>query len=459
MTQPPKPPRVGFVSLGCPRNQVDSEVMLGKLQAAGFGRTHRAEEAEVIVVNTCGFIDAAKRETIDTLLEMASHKQDGACRKLVVTGCMAQRYGEDLRAAVPEIDALIGVGELDRIVDACRLDAADTPPRVAKLPAYLPDPDTPRVLTTPRGSAYLKVSEGCDHQCSFCVIPQIRGPMRSLPIPVLVQEAASLAQGGVRELNLIGQDSSAYGRDLGDGSSLGSLLRAISRVEGISWIRLLYVYPVGLEDDVLEAMAASERICRYIDVPLQHADRWILKRMLRGGDSESLLRFLERLRTKVPGITLRSTFIVGFPGEKESHFRTLLEFLRSARLDRVGAFTYSHEESTSAYSLPDDCPPELKRERLDQLMSLQREISLSLQEPLVGSRRRVLVDGRNIGPEGRLRGRTARQAPDIDGCVWLRGGTAPIGSFVNAEIESADPYDLHGRIVEEEDKGSLARMV
>jgi ribosomal protein S12 methylthiotransferase len=438
-------PRVGFVSLGCPRNLVDTEVMLGWLERHGFRRTGDAGDAEVIVVNTCGFIDPAKRESIDTILEMAQHKRDGACRRLVVTGCLSQRYGDDLRREIPEIDALIGVADLDRIVEACRIESAAAS-EIFERPGYLPDHLTPRVLSTPRGSAYLKISEGCDHECSFCVIPKIRGKMRSRPIASLLAEARQLAGRGVRELNLVGEDTSSFGRDGNDGRRLGGLLRGLAGIDGLDWIRILYAYPFRLGDDVLEAMAASDRICNYIDVPLQHADRDVLRRMRRGGDADSLLRFLERLRTAVPGLTIRSTFIVGFPGETDTEFESLLGFLRAARLDRVGAFTYWHEESTTAYDLDDDVPQEVKDQRLERLMLLQQEISLAAHQRHVDTRQTVLID--SAGENGDLRGRLESQAPEVDGCVRLDGGTAAIGSFVTARIESADPYDLIGRIVE-----------
>ncbi|MBI4161409.1 MAG: 30S ribosomal protein S12 methylthiotransferase RimO [Acidobacteria bacterium] len=437
-------PRIGLVSLGCPRNLVDSEVMLGVLERRGFRRTADAREAEVIVVNTCGFIDAAKRESIDTILEMARHKEAGTCRRLVVTGCLAQRYGEQLRREIPEIDAMLGVADIERIAAACRLDPGETP-GLTGLPAYLPTHLTPRVLSTPPGSAYLKISEGCDHECAFCVIPKIRGRMRSRPAASLVEESRRLAARGVRELNLVGEDTSAYGRDRDGEETLGALLRALARVEGIEWIRVLYAYPFQLGDDVLEAMAAERRICRYLDVPLQHADRQILKRMRRGGDAGSLLRFLERLRAAVPEITLRSTFIVGFPGEREAHYRRLLEFVREARLDRVGVFAYSHEESTAAHDLPDDVPAAVKQERRERLMLLQQGIALAANRRLLGRHERVLVEP--PAPDATGRGRLESQAPEVDGCVRLAGARARSGTFATVRIDSAGPYDLFGTIV------------
>ena len=448
-------PRVGFVSLGCPRNLVDTEVMLGLLERGGFEQTADPRDAEVIVINTCGFIGEAKREAVDTILEMARQKKQGACRKLIVTGCLAQRHGADLLKEIPEIDALLGVGDLEQIVESCRLDQPELNRSVSSLPAYLPGPGTPRILTTPAGSAYLKISEGCDHQCGFCVIPKIRGKMRSRPLSSLVKEARKLTGRGVRELNLIGEDTSSYGRDLGEGATLGKLMRELSRIDEIAWIRLLYAYPFCLGDDVLEVMAESERVCRYIDVPLQHADGWILKQMRRGGDAESFLRFLEKLRRAVPGITLRSTFIVGFPGEREAHFARLLEFLREAKLDRVGAFVYSSEETTPAFELPDDVPEKEKEARRERLMMLQREISLEKQNALIGSHQTVLVEKAGNG-DSRARGRLEGQAPEIDGCVWMEGPTR-VGSFETVRIESAGPYDLNGRILGKKRAGGDAK--
>src|SRR5215510_3059888 len=386
--------KIGMVSLGCPKNLVDSEVMLGLAQQEGHLLTRDAADAEVLVVNTCAFIDKAKQESIDTILEMAEHKKTGACKRLIVTGCMAERYRDELRAQIPEIDAVLGTSEVPGIVEAIR-DARDAgskeqhpaytvipllrangqpvgTPQTSSLPTYLYDANTPRMLATPRHYAYVKIAEGCDYKCAFCIIPTLRGHYRSRPIASIVDEATRLAASGVRELLLISQDTSFYGNDRGERGSLARLLRALDRVDGLEWIRTLYLYPTTIGDDVLEAIAESKKVCRYIDLPLQHASDPVLKRMKRPGTRASYERLLDRIRRRLPGVTLRTTFIVGFPGETEADFEELRSFVTSTRFDQLGVFTYSHEEGTSGYALADDVPAPVKRARRSALMSLQR---------------------------------------------------------------------------------------
>src|SRR5687768_7067452 len=386
--------KIGMISLGCPKNLVDSEVMLGLAQQQGHRLTRDAADADVLVVNTCAFIDKAKKESIDAILEMAEFKKTGACTKLIVTGCMAERYRDELREQIPEIDAVLGTGEVSDIVNALSIrDSGDATrdsetgirpiqllrsdgqlvnfeSRIPKpesrprgLPTYLYDADTPRLLATPRHYAYVKIAEGCDYKCAFCIIPTLRGKYRSRSTESIVREAESLAARGVKEILLISQDTSFYGIDRGERGGLARLLRALNRIDGLEWIRMLYLYPTTIGDDVLDAVADSDKVCNYIDLPLQHASDAVLKRMKRPGTRSSYERLLARIRERVPGSTLRTTFIVGFPGETEADFAELLSFVETARFDHLGVFTYSHEEGTTAHELDDDVPAKTKQQR------------------------------------------------------------------------------------------------
>src|SRR5688500_2881008 len=370
--------KIGMVSLGCPKNLVDSEVMLGLAQKQGHQLTREAGDAEVLIVNTCAFIDKAKQESIDAILEMAEHKKTGACRTLVVTGCMAERYRDELRQQIPEIDAVLGTGEVPEIVGvlggAARRDdgapallpllrpsgepiamaGAPAIAREPRVPTYIYDADTPRLLATPRHYAYLKIAEGCDYKCAFCIIPTLRGSYRSRPAESIVREAEALAARGVKELLLISQDTTFYGIDQGERGALARLLRRLNRIDGLTWIRMLYLYPTTITDDVLDAMADSEKVCKYVDLPLQHASDAVLKRMKRPGTRAQYERLLTRIRQRLPGVALRTTFIVGFPGETARDFDELKAFVESVEFDHVGVFTYSHEEGTSAYALTED---------------------------------------------------------------------------------------------------------
>jgi ribosomal protein S12 methylthiotransferase len=456
--------KIGMVSLGCPKNLVDSEVMLGLAHKEGHRLTRDAAEADVLVVNTCAFIDKAKQESIDTILEMAEHKKTGACQRLIVTGCMAERYREELKAQIPEIDAIIGTGEVPRIVDAIGGIATGLIPILRSngepvitggsqrtrptLPDYLYDANTPRLLATPRHYAYVKIAEGCDYKCAFCIIPALRGAYRSRSIDSVVQEAERLAASGVKELLLISQDTSFYGVDRGKRGSLARLLRALNRVDGLEWIRMLYLYPTTIGDDVLEAMAESEKVCRYIDLPLQHASDRVLKRMKRPGTRAGYERLLDRIRMRVPGVTLRTTFIVGFPGETTEDFSELQSFVKTIAFDHVGVFTYSHEEGTSAHALEDDVPARLKRNRQADVMRLQKQIVRRAHRGRIGQQVKVLVDGPAAEHDLVLRGRLQGQAPDIDPLVYLTdcdpSGLSP-GHFVQAEIVASRGYDLLAR--------------
>jgi ribosomal protein S12 methylthiotransferase len=463
--------KIGLISLGCPKNLVDSEVMLGLAQRAGHRLTRNADEADVLVVNTCAFIDKAKQESIDTILEMAEQKKTGACRRLVVTGCMAERYRDELRAQIPEIDAVLGTGEVEQIVRAIgaasedaacenthlipllrsngeRIGTRAAGPEPRALPTYIYDADTPRLLATPRHYAYVKIAEGCDYKCAFCIIPTLRGHYRSRPIDSIVREAQALVARGVKELLLISQDTSFYGVDRRERGALARLLRELNRVEGLEWIRLLYLYPTTIGDDVLDVMGESEKVCKYIDLPLQHASDPVLQRMKRPGTRASYEKLLDRTRRRLPGVTLRTTFIVGFPGETREDFATLQNFVRAVEFDHVGVFTYSHEEGTAAYGLPDDVPAGTKRRRQSSLMTTQRRIVERAHRRRVGHRVRLLVDGPSAEHELVLRARMAGQAPDIDPLVYLTDcdpATLSPGQFIEAELTGSRAYDLVAR--------------
>jgi ribosomal protein S12 methylthiotransferase len=442
--------KVGMVSLGCPKNLVDSEVMLGTLKRSGYELTPDPSEADVIVVNTCTFIEPARRESVETILEMAEYKKTGRCRRLVVAGCMVQRNHDELRAALPEIDALVGLNDIERIAEACVLEAGMRFEPSRARATYLYSHASPRLLATPRHTAYLKISEGCDHTCSFCAIPSFRGLQRSRPIGSIVEEARRLAAEGVVEINLIGQDTTDYGTDLGDGTNAADLLRALDDVEGVRWFRVLYAYPNRITPAFVEALGSCGRAARYLDLPLQHADASLLKTMRRGGSAATHMKLLEGLRRGVPGIALRTTFIVGFPGETDSQFRTLCSFARDAEFDHVGVFIYSEEKGTPAAVLPDDVPAALKEERRAELMAIQERISARRSRELVGRTLPVLVDGVPADSDLLLCGRTEGQAPEIDGRVILTDAPGPLepGTFVRVRIDEAHAFDLVGAAVE-----------
>jgi ribosomal protein S12 methylthiotransferase len=449
--------KVGFVSLGCPKNLLDSEVMLGHLTRSGYEPVQSPEDAEVLVVNTCGFIEAAKQESIDTILELAKHKTGGNCRRLVVTGCLAQRYSQDIAREIPEVDVVFGLDQLHTIVDAC--EAGER--RVESLSAdgsaaYLYDHLVPRVLTTPRYTAYLKISEGCDYPCTFCIIPKIRGSYRSRDPESILAEAESLAAQGVKELVLIAQDTTRYGAEIGLKRGLASVLRQLAKVDGIEWVRFLYAYPTTVSEDVLDALASEPKLCRYVDIPLQHASEPILRAMKRPGTGASYLALLRRIREAVPDVAVRSSFIVGFPGETRSDYDALLRFCAEAELDHLGVFTYSNEEGTGAFVAEETISEDEKSLRRDKLMHQQRRISLARNRAKVGSRVKVLVEGPSEETELLLQGRTEHQAPGIDGVVLLNEGEAAPGTFATVEIVEAHPYDLVGRILTSSSLNSTA---
>jgi ribosomal protein S12 methylthiotransferase len=458
--------KIGLISLGCPKNLVDGEVMLGLAEQAGHQVTPDAADADVLVVNTCAFIDRAKQESVDAILEMAELKKSGAARRLVVTGCLAERYRDELREQIPEIDALLGTGEVPGIVAAIGGSAPapavsplvfHRPPRASghqplggrtELPSYIYDAATPRRLSTPRHYAYLKVAEGCDYKCAFCIIPRLRGQYRSRPQDSIVEEARHLAGRGVRELILISQDTTFYGNDRQERGALARLLRELNRVDGLEWIRLLYLYPTTIDDAVLDAMADCERVVEYIDLPLQHASDAVLRRMRRPGTRAGYERLLQRIRDRVPGASLRTTFIVGFPGETETDVDELAAFIEAVRFDHVGVFTYSHEEGTAAGGWTDDVPAALKQKRRSRLMSRQKRIVRAAHAARVGRRMPLVVDGPCPDHSLVLRGRLRGQAPEIDPQVYLTDcdpEALPPGTFVEAEIVGARDYDLIAR--------------
>lgn len=448
---------VHLLTLGCPKNLVDSELMLGVLANAGYEITTDPANAQVLIVNTCAFIEAAKKESIAAILEAAELKTNAPGRRLVVAGCMAQRYGAQLAEEMPEVDIFVGTGNFLELPELLRRtetpwlhsrsgeDEGKAVPYVGGA-HLLPHSDAPRIITGNFFTSYLKVSEGCSHQCAFCIIPRIRGAHESRPIADVVQEARRLADGGVREINLIAQDLTAYGRDLMPRSSLAELLAQLNEIEALSWIRLLYCYPNFVTDSLLEAVASLPKVVKYIDMPLQHADDIILRAMRRERSGDALRRLLERIRMRVPQVALRTSFIVGFPGETEQAFHRLMGFVREQEFDRVGVFTYSQEEGTSAYNLPGQVPEREKRRRRAQLMEAQAEISLRRNRALIGKEVQVLVEGQIAGRATRMRGRTPWQAPEIDGMVVLRGAAEP-GEFICARVKQALTYDLVAEVV------------
>ncbi|MEY4095765.1 MAG: ribosomal protein methylthiotransferase RimO [Acidobacteriota bacterium] len=455
--------KIGFVSLGCPKNLVDSEVMLGMAEKDGHEITADAAQADVLVVNTCAFIDRAKTESIDTILEMAALKKQAAGRKLVVTGCLAERYREELKKEIPEIDAIYGTGEVEGL--STFMKGAGSAPAGAKalpfytkppvfgvdLPTYIYDADTPRKRVTPGHYAYVKIAEGCDYKCAFCIIPKMRGHYRSRSVESIVQEAHQLAAQGVKELLLISQDSTFYGIDRGERGALPTLLRALNEVTGIEWIRLLYLYPTTITSEVIDAIADLDKVVKYIDLPLQHASDAVLKRMKRPGTRKSYVRLLENIRARIPNVALRTTFIVGFPGETAEDFAELEGFISEIGFDHVGVFTYSHEEGTSAHELKDDVPAATKKKRQDRLMARQRDIVAARQQARLGEKVRLVVDGQSPEHELVLQGRLPGQAPEIDPVVYLTDcdpSAIAKGAFIEAEIVGAEGYDLVARPVE-----------
>jgi len=445
--------KVGFMSLGCPKNLVDSEVMLGHLKLKGFTITPNPEEAEVLVVNTCGFIESAKKESIEAILQAAAYKTTGACRKLLVAGCMVERYRDQLLADMPEIDACLGTRDIEHIAEV--VGASDRLFEPEQDPSYLYDERSPRLLTTPAASAYLKISEGCDHSCAFCIIPAIRGPQRSRTIPSVVAEARQLVAQGVLELNLVGQDTTDFGRDLGDPDALEKLVRELGKVPGLAWFRIHYAYPNRLTDGLLKAMGETANCAKYLDMPLQHGDAGVLKAMARGGSRASFLKLLAKVRRLVPGVFIRSNFIVGFPTEDEAAFQELLSFVEEARFEHVGVFTYSPEEGTSAFAQGDPIPTRTKNSRKRRIMEAQQKICRANNRALEGQELQVLIEGRHEETDLVFKGRHWGQAPEVDGQVLIVGGEVVVNTIQTVRITKGHAYDLVGEVVE----GGIAAAV
>ena len=478
--QPVRAQKVGFVSLGCPKNLVDSEVMMGLLARAGAELTRRAEDADVIVVNTCSFIESAQQESINTILEMAAHKTGGKAKKLIVAGCLVERFRDQIRKDIPEVDAVVGTGELEMILAATGVAPAPAPSnspfvvlpsrpegdaRVAQgrfsreswdgalvdLPNYLYDDATPRILATPGHMAYIKIAEGCDHPCTFCIIPQLRGQFRSRRFESVIAEAERLAEDGVREITLIGQDTTCYGEDFGLKDGLALLLEKLAAIEDLRWVRFLYAYPNKITGKLLDTIAQHEKICSYMDVPLQHASASVLKRMKRGGGAEVFLRSIAKMRRTIPDLTLRTSFIVGFPGETEKEFEELCDFVREAQLDWMGAFGYSDQDGAGAYALDQKLSPREIERRRKHLMGIQRQISKKKKKALVGREYDLLLEGESEETELLLEGRTPMHAPEIDGKVFVNDFPEELdpqpGQFYRCQITEAHDYDLVARIL------------
>jgi ribosomal protein S12 methylthiotransferase len=496
-------PTVGFLSLGCPKNLVDSEVMMGLLDRAGARLTNRLEDAEILVVNTCSFIDSAKQESVNTILEMVQHKTNGTAKRIIVAGCLVERYRDEIQKNIPEVDAVVGTGELEAILAAAGLTMAPAPVSlspfniltaselierapsavnkhsrpegdlreeqgrfsrehwdgaIASLPNYLYSDETPRILTTPKSSAYIKIAEGCDHPCGFCIIPQLRGKFRSRRMSSVIAEAENLVKQGVREITLIGQDTTCYGEDLGLKDGLAQLLDALAQIQGVRWLRFLYAYPNKVTTRLLETIAKHNNIAKYLDVPLQHSSPAVLRRMKRGGSGDIFLQMLEKARGIVPDLVVRTTFIVGFPGETDEDFKHLENFISEAKIDWLGAFPYSDEEGSAAFDLGDKVPKRTIESRRKRLMRLQQKISAQRQSKWVGREMDLLVEGVSEESDLLWQGRTMLHAPEIDGKVLINDfgsnadgtprETLVPGTFYRCEITESHHYDVVARIIE-----------
>ncbi len=439
--------KVSMVSLGCPKNLVDSEVILGHFPLDRYDITLNEAEADIIIVNTCAFIHDAKEESVDTILEVADYKENGNCKLLVVAGCLPQRYQDVLAEQLPEVDLFIGTSEGPQLVDLIEEQLGkSTPAQKVGAPEFLYDHETPRVNSSPTYTSYVKIAEGCSNHCSYCIIPQLRGKLRSRSIASVVQEVKNLADQGVTEIILIAQDITDFGADRSDGATLEKLLKELVRIDKIVWIRLLYAYPDGITDELIELIATEEKICNYLDLPLQHIDDDLLTRMNRHLNEAQTRQLVKKLRQRIPDLTLRTSFIVGFPGETREQFNKLLEFVEEGHFERVGVFRYSKEEGTVAAKLPDQIPARMKTSRLNRLMKAQARVSFNKNRALIGTTEQVLVEGYSDETDLLLKGRSARQAPDIDGQFLITAGTADVGEYVTLKITDSSEYDLIGEI-------------
>ncbi|GLI37697.1 30S ribosomal protein S12 methylthiotransferase RimO [Geobacter hydrogenophilus] len=442
--------KVSMVSLGCPKNLVDAEVMLGCLAKDQYEITTDEHEADIIIVNTCSFIGDAKKESIDTILDLADRKHDGRCKLLVVTGCLPQRYQEELATELPEVDIFVGTADYPRIAEiiAEKRGVAEQL-RYISDPNYIFDESLPRLKSSPAYTAYLKIAEGCSNCCSYCVIPSLRGALRSRPLDNLLMEARTLVATGTREINLIAQDITAWGRDLPGSPTLEELIRELAKIVGLRWIRLLYAYPDGITDGLIEIIKTEPKVCKYLDIPIQHISDPVLKRMNRRSTEPQIRALIAKIRAEIPEIALRTSLIVGFPGETEEDFRTLLHYVEETQFDRLGVFCYSREEGTPAAGMEDQVSERVKRDRYKKLMKVQARLSFKRNRRLIDTEEEVIVEGYSDETDLLLKGRSSRQAPDIDGQVYITAGNANVGDIVRLRITDSSDYDLIGEIVEE----------
>jgi len=436
--------KAGFISLGCAKNLVDTEVMLGLLAANNIEITKDPQDAEILIINTCSFIESAKEESIATILQMAEYKTQGKCQCLIVAGCLGQRYQQELLDELPEVDAIVGTGAWHRIIEAINTTIVDKE-RVLLIDATntIYDETMPRISTSPFYSAYVKIAEGCSNCCSYCIIPKIRGAFRSRAIESIIIEVKNLVASGVKEINLIAQDTTSYGRDLYGAPKLTDLLKELVKIDGLMWIRLLYCYPKYFSDELIELIASEPKICKYIDLPLQHAHDDILKGMLRPDGRRDIETLLNKLRAKIPGITIRTSFIVGFPGETDAHFEDLRQFVTAQQFERVGVFTYSQEEDTLASKLPNQIADEVKQDRYHNLMTLQCQISETLNQQLEGTILDVLIEQVSTEGDTIVSGRSYREAPEVDGQIFIEKGTdCKPGDVIKAKVVQGFTYDV-----------------
>jgi ribosomal protein S12 methylthiotransferase len=442
--------KVSLVSLGCPKNLVDAEVMLGYLSKEDYEVTTDERQADIIIVNTCSFINDAKQESIDTILDLADRKHDARCNLLIVTGCLPQRYQQELAKELPEVDIFIGTGDYPRIAEIIA-EKKESSEQLCYTgdPNFVYNDELPRLQSSPHYTAYLKIAEGCSNNCAYCVIPSLRGALRSRPLATLLAEARVLVEGGVKELNLIAQDITAYGKDLAERPTLEELVKEIAKLEGVKWIRLLYAYPDGVTDSLISLIKNEPKVCKYLDLPIQHISDPILKRMKRRSGEEQIRTLIAKLRQEIPDIAIRTSLIVGFPGETPEDFKKLLQFVEETRFDRLGVFCYSREEGTPAADMPDQVSERVKRERHKKLMRTQARVSFKHNRTLVESEEEVLVEGYSEETELLLKGRSSRQAPDVDGQVYITAGNANVGDIVRLKITDSSDYDLIGEIVEQ----------
>ncbi len=443
--------KLALISLGCSKNLVDSEHYLGILsKRKGMELTSEVAEADIVIVNTCGFIGDAKEESIETILEVSELRETGNLKKLIVAGCLAQKYSEEILKELPEVDAVIGTGDIDKIEKVIDEILADKKVVETKNMTFLANANTERVLTTASHTAYLKISEGCNRSCTYCIIPQMRGRLRSRSIEDIVEEAKRLVASGVREINLLAQETTEYGIDLYGDKKLAALMRELCKIEGLKWLRTYYMHPEYVTDELIEVMKTEEKICKYFDVPIQHVSDNILRNMARAKSGEQVKSVLNRIRTAIPEATIRTTLIVGFPGESEENFQELMDYVREFEFDYAGVFKYSREEDTVAYRLPDQVPEEIKERRYAELVNLQSEIAERKNRKLLGKEIEVMIDGVSTESEYLLEGRTRGQALEIDGKVLTTDGTAKPGEIVKVKFEQNFEYDFVGPIVENE---------